>query len=343
MRSEARTTKRPGRLAAIACAALVALTASNLAARAAEPIPFKVAVSTPVVSVLPIYFAADGGFYEKQGLSVDIISTEGGTKGVQVLLSGEIQAMHVGLSPVVAANAEGADVRAVASTTNTLPITLFTTEKLDPPLPKGTTIGISTTGSETDIALTIALKNMGLSRDDMQITQIGGTSLRFAAMGAGRIQAAPLLEPGITAAKQKGYTAVYDLSAANTPWIFDAVVMTADYIEAHPDEVQRFLKAYVESAYWAMANEKAAKDVIAKRFKTQDPAVIDATYQGFKTLMPRDAKPSVEGAKNVIAQLEATGLSLPSEDVADYVDLAPIDTLLKSGFVDELQQRYGVR
>src|SRR5215470_16118130 len=77
------------------------------AVRAAELIPFKMGVSAPVVAVLPVYLAEDGGFYRKQGLKVDIISMEGGTRGVQVLLSGEIQAMHVGLSPVVAANAQG--------------------------------------------------------------------------------------------------------------------------------------------------------------------------------------------------------------------------------------------
>ena len=51
---------------------------------------------------------------------------EGGSRGVQVLLSGEIQAMHVGLAPVVQANKQGADLRLVTSTANTIPITIFT-------------------------------------------------------------------------------------------------------------------------------------------------------------------------------------------------------------------------
>ena len=310
--------------------------------RAADPTPFKIAVSAPVASILPVYLAKAGGFYAKQGLDTQIISTEGGTRGVQVLMSGEIQAMHVGLSPVVAADAQGADIRAIASTTNTLPITIFTTTKMDPPLPKGTIIGISTQGSETDIALTIALKAMGLKRSDMEITQIGGTSQRFAAMTVGRIQAAPMLEPGTTAAKKKGYTIVYDLSAAQTPWIFDSVVMTRDFIKDHPDEVQHFLKAYVEAAYWGMANPDQAKEVISTDFKTKDPDVIDASYASFKALMPLDAKPSVEGAKNVIAELQASGVKLTTADVNAYVDLGPIEQLEKSGFIAEMQKTYGI-
>jgi NitT/TauT family transport system substrate-binding protein len=330
------------RLGAILLGGLIAWGAAG-DARSADLKPFKIAISTPVVSILPVYLAQAGGFYEKQGLAIDIISTEGGTRGIQVLLSGEIQAMHVGLSPVVAANAQGADVRAIASTTNTLPITIFAAKATTPPLPKGTVIGISTLGSETDIALTVALRALGLARADMQITQIGGTSQRFAAMTAGRIQAAPLLEPGTSAARQKGYTAVYDLSAANTPWIFDAVVMTTSYLKDHPDDVQSFLKAYVEGAYWGMANEAKAKEVIAARFKTRDPVVIDASYAEFKRLMPRDAKPSVEGAQNILKELQATGLQVPSQKVEDYLDLMPIETLQKSGFIAEMQQRYGVQ
>lgn len=330
------------RFGTLVAAGAVALSSLSLQAGAEELIPFKVAVSAPVVSVLPVYFAEGGGFYKKNGLQTEIISTEGGTRGIQVLLSGEIQAMHVGLSPIVAANGQGADIRAVASTTNTLPITIFAVKKTEPPLPKGTTVGISTIGSETDIALTIALKAMGMTRDDVQITQIGGTSQRFAAMTAGRIEAAPLLEPAITAAKQKGFAPVYDLSAAKTPWIFDAVAVTTDFLKSKPDVLQRFLKAYVEGAYWALANPDKAKEVIAQRFKTKDPAIIDATYEGFKQLMPLDAKPSVEGARNVIAQLKATGVAIASDNPDDYLDFGPLDALQKAGFFAEMQKKYGI-
>lgn len=315
---------------------------TGTSAHAAELTPFKIAVSAPVSSILPVYMAKAGGFYAKQGLDAQIISTEGGTRGVQVLMSGEIQAMHVGLSPVVEANAQGADIRAIASTTNTLPITIFTTTKMNPPLPKGTIMGISTLGSETDIALTIALKAMGLKRSDMEITQIGGTSQRFAAMTVGRIQAAPMLEPGTTAAKKKGYTIVYDLSAARTPWIFDAVVMQRDFIQNRPDEVQHFLKAYVEAAYWGMANPDKAKQVIATDFKAKDADVINASYASFKTLMPLDAKPSVEGARNVIKELQAIGVKVTATDVNAYLDLGPIDQLEKSGFIAEMQKTYDI-
>src|SRR5262249_22621048 len=102
----------------------LALGAAATCARAADPIPFKIGISAPVVTIFPVLEA--GGFYEKEGLKVDVINMEGGTRGLQVLLSGEIQGMHVGLAPAVLANKQGADLRLVTSTCNTIPITMFT-------------------------------------------------------------------------------------------------------------------------------------------------------------------------------------------------------------------------
>ncbi len=101
---------------------LMALLAA-LPARADDLAPFKIGISAPVVTIFPVWMAQATGLDAKEGLKVESISMEGGSRGVQVLLSGEIQAMHVGLAPVVQANKQGADLRLVTSTANTIPIT----------------------------------------------------------------------------------------------------------------------------------------------------------------------------------------------------------------------------
>src|SRR5712692_10646259 len=120
-------------------------------ADAADLKPFKIGISAPVVTIFPVWMAEAGGFYEKEGLKVEVINMEGGTRGLQVLLSGEIQGMHVGLAPAVLANKQGADLRLVTSTCNTIPITMFTKAGVKSAGDlRGKTIGISAYGSETD-------------------------------------------------------------------------------------------------------------------------------------------------------------------------------------------------
>src|SRR4029077_9801761 len=77
---------------------LIALLAA-LPARADDLAPFKIGISAPVVTIFPVWMAQAAGLDAKEGLKVESISMEGGSRGVQVLLSGEIQAMHVGLAP----------------------------------------------------------------------------------------------------------------------------------------------------------------------------------------------------------------------------------------------------
>src|SRR5882757_1417359 len=310
-------------------------------ANAADLRPFRIGISAPVVTIFPVWMGEASGFYEKEGVKVEVITMEGGTRGVQVLMSGEIQAMHVGLAPVVQANKQGADLRLVTSTGNTIPITIFGTPAVKRMAElNGKTIGISTSGSETDLALSIALKNAGLNRQDVTISQIGGSSQRFGALSAGRIDAAPLLEPGITMAKEKGFNPLVDLAAAKTPWIFDSVVVTNSYLKSQRDTLTRFVRGYIAGAYLALSDEKKAKEVIAQKFKTSDPKVIDATYADFKRMMPRDAAPSPEGAKNVMAQLEAIGIEVGSKNVDDYLDLSIIQKLKQDGFFAQLEKTY---
>ena len=325
-----------------ACVALAASLTAASAAHSADLKTFKLGISAPVVTVLPVWLGDAGGFFAKQGLKVEVVSMEGGSRGTQVLLSGEIQGMHVGLSPVVQANGQGADLRAVVASANVLPMTIFTLKKSDPPLPKGAKFGISTFGSETDIAISLLLPKLGMTRQDVEITQVGGTGQRFAAMIAGRSDAAPLLEPAITQAKARGFIPIFDLSQSGTPWIFDAVVMTAPYIRDNRDTVKRFVRGYIEGALWGLKNEAKAREVIAAKFKTQDATVIDATLADFRKLMPHDGRPSLEGAKNVIEQLEALKVPVTSHKVDDYLDQSIIDDLQKEGFLAEMQKTYGL-
>ena len=324
-------------LSGLALAVPSALQAQNLT-------PFKFGISAPVVTIFPVWMAEAGGFYAKEGLKVEVVSMEGGSRGVQVLLSGEIQGMHVGVAPVIQANRAGADIRAITSTANTIPITIFTKPEIRSAADlKGKSVGISAFGSETDIAISLALKKLGLDRKDVTILQIGGSSQRYAALAAGRIDAVPLLEPSITMAKEKGFNPILDLAAQKTPWIFDSVVVTRSYMQQNGETLTRFVRAYVAGAYLALSDEKKAKEEIAKRFKTQDGTVIDATYQDFRRLMPRDAAPSVEGARNVMEQLKAVGVEVGSTDVKDHLDTSIIDGLKRSGYFAKLEKEFPVK
>ncbi len=341
---------KPGRMSSVFALLITAIVALSVPLLSPHPVigadltEFEVGISAQVVTVFPVWMAESGGFYKKEGLKVGVITMEGGTRGLQVLVSGKIQAMHVGLGPVIEANRQGADLRLTSSTSNTIPFTIFSspTVKTAAEL-KGGKVGVSTFGSESDIAVTLALKQLGLTRKDVTIVQMGGTSQRLAALLAGQVQAVPLLEPASATARQRGLNPLVDLAAAKVPWVFDGVVVKRSQLESQRELLTRFLKAYIEGAYLTLGDEKKAREIIAQKFRINDPKVIDATYNDFKRLMPLDAEPSRAGAENVIEQLQAIGIAVGSKNVDDYIDTSIIEGLKKEGLFAALKRQYGVQ
>jgi hypothetical protein len=59
--------------------------------------------------------------------------------------------------------------------------------------------------------------------------------------------------------------------------------------------------------------------------------------------MPLDAAPSVDGANNVIAQLQAIGIEVGSKTIGDYLDLSIIDGLKKNGYFDQMAKAHPIQ
>src|SRR5262249_21145439 len=87
--------------------------------------PFRVGMSDAVNTVLPLWMAQDSGFFAAGGLKVELVNTEGGSRGAQELQEGRLDAMRVGLSSVGQANRAGGDLRLIASMSNVIRFTFF--------------------------------------------------------------------------------------------------------------------------------------------------------------------------------------------------------------------------
>ena len=86
---------------------------------------FKAGIADPVNTVLALWMAQAGGFYAAQGLKVEIVNMNGGSRGAQELQAGRLDVMHVGLSSVVQLNRAGGDLRLIASLEQRHPLHLL--------------------------------------------------------------------------------------------------------------------------------------------------------------------------------------------------------------------------
>src|SRR5258705_193652 len=94
----------------------------------------------------------------------------------------------------VRANLAGGNLRTIGSLSNVIRQTMFTAPGVKNAADlKGGIVGISSAGSESDSATTLALKRLGLTRQDVIVKEIGVD--RFAAVRDHKVAATMLGEP----------------------------------------------------------------------------------------------------------------------------------------------------
>src|SRR5260370_4931072 len=163
--------RRLFRLAAV----ILFLPFIRIAPVSAQPVEFKVGISDPVNTVLAIWMADAAGFYAANGIKAEIINMNGGSRGAAELAAGRIDAMHVGLSSVVRLNRTDGDLRIIAALANVIRFAFVSAPSVKTAADlKGGVVGVSTVGSEGDSTVTLALKRLGLSRDDVTLKEYGG-------------------------------------------------------------------------------------------------------------------------------------------------------------------------
>jgi ABC-type nitrate/sulfonate/bicarbonate transport system substrate-binding protein len=171
-----RTRNLSARLLAIAVltnllpAAVVLLDGWRMRPAAAQEMTdFKIGIwnrgGTHVPTLLPLWMGEDAGLFKKQGLNVQTVVMGARGPGAgdgplpSVLTSGELQAMDVGLLPVVSVSTKGNDLRMIASSSNAFPFVMVASVKRGAEL-KGGKVDIGAAHTERILRLCSGLKSL---------------------------------------------------------------------------------------------------------------------------------------------------------------------------------------
>ena len=98
-----------------AAAVIVALTGSGLSAKAAEPLPVTIALSSNSLAYGGLRIAEQLGLFTKEGLAPRIVVLDSGSAATAALVSRSAEFASSGPAEVLAARARGLDIRIVLS------------------------------------------------------------------------------------------------------------------------------------------------------------------------------------------------------------------------------------
>ena len=306
-------------------AALLVSTLLLSAATGQEKPRIFVGASSKTLGYGPLWVGAKKGFFEREGLDVQIILLRGVPMTVQALAAGSLHFGSGGPEPYIEASERGLDLVITGGIINGLTQFIIAGKnyKSYEDL-RGATFGQSSLagGIVTALRETLRLKGFEYPRDYKIIVIAGGSSANLAAMQSGQIAATTVAVPLNYAAEEAGFNMIGRLSDGIPNFQVNALVTKRSWAERNRPVMVRFMKGMLQTYRWLFGNKEAAIDFMSREMQLKPAHALKGwEFYTQNRLWPPDGDVTVEGMKyNIRFYAEQTGAKGPLPDASKFVD-----------------------
>ncbi len=245
------------------------------------------------------------GFFQKQGLDLQITYTQGGASNEQAVISGSVDiAVGTGFLGILAAYVKGAPIRIISPEATGAP-DIFWYVKADSPIKSmkdlhGKTVSFSEPGSSSNLILLTLLQQAGVS--DAKLVPVGAAPNGLPQVMTGQIDASWSTPP--TGLKELQAKEIRMIGLGNdSPAVASETVRVnvanLNFLQAHRAAVVGFMKAYKQSVEWAYS-DPAALEAYAK-LSGQPLEQVKYANKTFQT-KDEDQVEAIKGEDQVLAQ-----------------------------------------
>jgi NitT/TauT family transport system substrate-binding protein len=312
--------------------------AQAASAPTAPPAPIKLTLNwtAPGSNHTPIWLAQAAGIFREQGLDVDLVNIPGSSTIIQTMLAGELQLSPLDPATGVQATLNGAEVMLLYAMNNRLNFAVMAQPAIREPRDlNGKILGITRVGSATHTAALVALGGWGLAPDrDVSLRNLGEITAINAALEAGQIDAGIITLP-LPLPLKRGYNQLVDLSSDGPEYPSIAVGARRAWIDANPDAVLRFGRAFVIANFRARRDKAAALDTYRKYIRADDQERLDDLYASFLRIVPEVPDISEPGMVRVLDDLARDEPRLVGRPQTDFVERRFVRELEQSGFIQQ--------
>jgi NitT/TauT family transport system substrate-binding protein len=240
---------------------------------------------------VPLYVAHGLKFFEKQGLNVEIVSAQGGPLAMQALIAGEVQFCATGHGQVANMWTKGKSTKIVNQMQDKCTFYLIGRPEITEIVQlKRANVGCTKIGAETYAVGRYLAAKAGMDPiKDVTMVGVGGMGPMASSLENDRIKATVAWQPLVTRLlKDKKATMLARLNTAvdskkhfgSPDYSFSVLQVTDEYIDKHPETVQKFVNAMVEAEKWiSKADLNALAKVVAPYFSGMDIEVIKASLE----------------------------------------------------------------
>jgi NitT/TauT family transport system substrate-binding protein len=289
-----------------------------------------------------VWVAKEMGLFNKYGLEVEPILFRGGQVATQALVSGDPPIVNIGT--VVQATIQGHNVVLVAAVETKYDLIIFTRpgitqmEQL-----RGKRLGITGFNSATHYASIILARHLNADLKEFTLIPAGLDTERIAAVNSGVLDATYVATSAAPLARKAGLQELVQIGDLGVEVQGNGFATSRAYIASNRDTVKSALKGFVEAIYFIYSNKKDAQRVFSKYMRSNDPAVLEDSYNGYIKSIPKKPYPTLKGIQFMLDVLTPTLPQAKNFKPEQFVDLSFLQELEKEGFFTEMAKRYPVK
>lgn len=307
------TTGQIARAFAAVCGALCCVACLHARpAAAAETSVQTGMIGAPNAVGWPWYIGIDKGFFAASGIKLDLIYVPTASGLVQQLAAGSLDIVaDVGVVEPIHAVDRGAPVGIMRLIGQVPPYELLAKPTIASIKDlKGKTICIGGLRDINRVYLERVMAANGLHDGDYDITVVGNTAGRFAALKSGAADATMLAPPVNLFAEDAGFRNVGLVLTYAADLPFSASDVSQTYARTHRDVLEKLLAVLDKSVAWFNdpANRTAAVDILVKEMKSPRPPV-ERSYDFLRKInyFAPNSDVSRSRLQNVINAMKALG------------------------------------
>lgn len=332
------------KLPALGLALVIGLAVGPVAAE-----PFRLVVTdleAPLVPNSVTDMALALGYFEEEGVEVELVRVQQTPSAIAALLAGEGEMANISVGSLIQLITGGSEnLRAVTSPNKSLPFLIASSDSIETPEDlKGASFGVGRVGSLDYSLSSSVIEQYGLSVDDLEIVALGQPSVRGQALAAGQVDATTMsigVWSELPDTEGLHVLVSQDDYYKAAPVVNKVNAVSVETIENRGDDLQAVLRALIR----ASRDAAATPDVWIDFMKEARPDVSEETL---KTLADAFVESwSVNGGMNR-EELQFTQEWLyEGEDFKDlrvvelgeWTDFGPVDAALETlGTVDGADQ-----
>jgi NitT/TauT family transport system substrate-binding protein len=276
--------------------------------------------SSESISITPLIYGIDKGFYRREGIDLQFRVLRGELAVSSIVGGKDVDYMY-GAGTAITAAVRGLPLKVLSHDFRSLLFYLIGNPRIQSGQDlKGKKVAVASLSGTGALATRASLRALVVDPEkDVTLIVIGAASVRMAAMEAGSVEAAIMPVPWNIRLKQKGFKElIFTGKVLSQP--LTGLATSRERIEKNPEQIRKMLRGFLRSLKAVKEDKKDVVEFIGRKFSL-DPVSAEETHRIVLQALSEDGTVSDAVLKDLLEQTkQETGVKkdINLKDIVDY-------------------------